>query len=66
VTIPKTFECTISSLENSKHLSNITLSELVYALQAEEQRRLMREEGTIEGALQHYKKTALYPPTFSI
>ncbi|GAU44595.1 hypothetical protein TSUD_187850 [Trifolium subterraneum] len=51
VTIPERFESTISSLENSKDLSNITLSELVYALQAQEQRRLMREEGTIEGVL---------------
>ncbi|CAJ2667040.1 unnamed protein product [Trifolium pratense] len=52
VTVPERFESTISSLENSKDLSTITLSELVYALQAQEQRRLMREEGTIEGALQ--------------
>ncbi|XP_045789407.1 uncharacterized protein LOC123884367 [Trifolium pratense] len=52
VTVPERFESTISSRENSKDLSNITLSELVYALQAQEQRRLMREEGTIEGALQ--------------
>nr|KYP72493.1 Retrovirus-related Pol polyprotein from transposon TNT 1-94 [Cajanus cajan] len=52
VTLPKRFESTISSLENSKDLSNITLAELMYALQAQEQRRLMREEGVIEGALQ--------------
>ena len=52
VTIPERFESTISSLENSKDLSNITLAELLYALQAQEQRRLMREEGMIEGALQ--------------
>ncbi|KAK2434095.1 hypothetical protein QL285_019281 [Trifolium repens] len=51
VTVPERFESTISSLENSKDLSNITLSELVYALQAQEQRRLMREEGVVEGAL---------------
>ncbi|GAU24581.1 hypothetical protein TSUD_149220 [Trifolium subterraneum] len=51
MTVPERFKSTISSLENSKDLSNITLSELVYALQAQEQRRLMREECTIEGAL---------------
>ncbi|XP_020230284.1 uncharacterized protein LOC109811060 [Cajanus cajan] len=52
VTLPERFESTISSLENSKDLSNITLAELMYALQAQEQRRLMREEGVIEGSLQ--------------
>lgn len=52
VTIPERFESTISSLENSKDLSNITLAELLYALKAQEQRRLMREDGLIEGALQ--------------
>nr|XP_004498050.1 uncharacterized protein LOC101497406 [Cicer arietinum] len=52
VNIPKRFESIISSLENCKDMSNITLSELVYVLQAQEQRRLMREEGTVEGALQ--------------
>ncbi|PNX83209.1 hypothetical protein L195_g039248, partial [Trifolium pratense] len=54
VSVPGRFESTISSLVNSKDLANITLSELVYALQlqAQEQRRLMREEGTIESVLQ--------------
>lgn len=52
VTVPERFESTISSLENSRDLSNITLAELLYALQAQEQRRFMREEGMIEGALQ--------------
>ena len=44
------FETTISSLENSKDLSSITLVELLNALQAQEQRRLMRQERTVEGA----------------
>ena len=52
VTVPEKFESTISSLENSKDLSSISLAELLYALQAQEQRRLMREEGMTEGALQ--------------
>ncbi|XP_075080577.1 uncharacterized protein LOC142166063 [Nicotiana tabacum] len=43
---------TISSLENSKDLSSITLAELVKALQALEQRRIMRKESSVEGALQ--------------
>jgi hypothetical protein len=50
VTIPEKFETTISSLENSKDLSSITLAELLNALQAQEQRRLMRQERIIEGA----------------
>nr|XP_048332975.1 uncharacterized protein LOC125423310 [Ziziphus jujuba var. spinosa] len=52
VTIPEKFEATISSLENSKDLSSITLAELLNALQAQEQRRLMRQEGFVEGAFQ--------------
>ncbi|XP_052182060.1 uncharacterized protein LOC127794845 [Diospyros lotus] len=52
VTVPEKFEATISSLENSKDLSSITLAELLNALQTQEQRRLMRQEGAIEGALQ--------------
>ncbi|XP_052181787.1 uncharacterized protein LOC127794590 [Diospyros lotus] len=52
VTLPERFESTISALENSKDLSSISSAELLNALQAQEQRRLMRQEGTIEGALQ--------------
>nr|XP_009790901.1 PREDICTED: uncharacterized protein LOC104238277 [Nicotiana sylvestris] len=44
VTLPEKYEATISSLENSKDLSSITLAELVKALQALEQRRIMRKE----------------------
>ncbi|XP_019248676.1 PREDICTED: uncharacterized protein LOC109227940 [Nicotiana attenuata] len=52
VTLSEKFEPTIASLENTKDLSQITLAEVLNALQAQEQRRLMREEGTVEGALQ--------------
>ena len=52
VTIPEKFEATIASLENSRNLSSITLAELLNALQAQEQRRLMRQEGSVEGAFQ--------------
>ncbi|KAJ8751984.1 hypothetical protein K2173_000730 [Erythroxylum novogranatense] len=38
----------ISSLEESKDLSSISLAELVNALQAQEQRRMMRKEETTE------------------
>ena len=52
VTIPERFDATISSLEITKDLSKVTLAELLNALQAQEQRRLMRVEGVVEGALQ--------------
>ncbi|XP_074356422.1 uncharacterized protein LOC141696135 [Apium graveolens] len=51
VTVPERFEATITTLENTKDLSKITLTELLSALQAQEQRRAMRQEGSIEGAL---------------
>ncbi|XP_047150260.1 uncharacterized protein LOC124822311, partial [Vigna umbellata] len=51
VTIPKRYEAALTSLENSKDLSTITLAELLTTLQALEQRRLMRDEDHIEGAL---------------
>lgn len=50
VTVPERFEATITTLENTKDLSKITLTELLSALQAQ-QRRVMRQEGSIEGAL---------------
>ena len=45
------FEASITTLENTKDLFEITLAELLNALQAQEQRRLIREEKTIEGVL---------------
>jgi len=44
VTMPKKYESKISSLEESKDLTNISLRELVNALQAQEHRRLIRHE----------------------
>lgn len=38
VTVPKIFEATITTLENTKDLSKITLAELLNALQSQEQR----------------------------
>jgi len=38
-------------LENTKDFSKISLVELLNELKAQEQRRLMREETTLEGAL---------------
>ncbi|WJZ95895.1 hypothetical protein VitviT2T_014631 [Vitis vinifera] len=52
VTLPKKYEATISSLENSKDLSTISLTELLHSLEVVEQRRLMRQGDTVEGAFQ--------------
>ncbi|RVW16789.1 hypothetical protein CK203_076464 [Vitis vinifera] len=52
VTLPEKYEVTISSLENSKDLSTISLTELLHSLEAVEQRRLMRQGDTAEGAFQ--------------
>ncbi|RVW63037.1 hypothetical protein CK203_062910 [Vitis vinifera] len=52
ITVPEKFETTISSLENSKDVSSITLAKLLNALQAQEQRRLIRQERSVEGAFQ--------------
>lgn len=38
VTVLERFEASISSLENAKDLSSITLAEVIHALQASEQR----------------------------
>jgi len=51
VTVPERYEASITTLENTKDLSKITLAELLNALQAQEQRRLMRQDRTTEGAL---------------
>ncbi|KAH9780091.1 hypothetical protein KPL71_007943 [Citrus sinensis] len=52
VMVPEKFKATISSLENSRDLSSITLAELLNAQQALEQMRLMRQEGSLEGVFQ--------------
>ncbi|KAF2285896.1 hypothetical protein GH714_008762 [Hevea brasiliensis] len=52
VAVPERFKATITTLENTKDLSNITLVELLNSLQAQKQRRVIREEGFIEEALQ--------------
>ncbi|RDX98814.1 hypothetical protein CR513_18215, partial [Mucuna pruriens] len=51
VTVPERYEVSITSLENSKDLSKITLPEVLHALMVQKQRRLMREDRVVEGAL---------------
>ena len=51
VIVPERYEASITILENTKDLSKITLAEVLHALQAQEQRRLMRQDHVVEGAL---------------
>ncbi|XP_022877050.1 uncharacterized protein LOC111395301 [Olea europaea var. sylvestris] len=51
ITLLEKFVAKISLLEDSRDLSTITLSELVNALHATEQRRLIRQEKQVKGAL---------------
>ncbi|XP_060170468.1 uncharacterized protein LOC132601399 [Lycium barbarum] len=51
VTVPERFVATITTLKNTKDQSKITLEELLNSLMAQEQRRVMREDGIREGAL---------------
>ena len=51
VIVPERFEATVTTLENTKDLSKITLAELLSAFQAQKQQRVMRQEGVVEGAL---------------
>ncbi|XP_059595329.1 uncharacterized protein LOC132254200 [Vitis vinifera] len=51
VTLPERFEATLTTLENTKDLSKITLAELLNSLQVQEQRIAMRQEATVEEAL---------------
>ncbi|XP_047256224.1 uncharacterized protein LOC124888977 [Capsicum annuum] len=57
VTVPERYDVSIITLENTKDLSKITLAELLNTLQAQEQRRLMRQDGMVEGALAANHKT---------
>ena len=50
VCLPERFESKISSLEENKDFSKISLAELVNALQATEQRRYLRMEESVESA----------------
>ncbi|XP_016546235.2 uncharacterized protein LOC107846331 [Capsicum annuum] len=73
VTTPERFEATITTLENIKDLSKITLVELLSSFQSQEHRHVMRQEGAVEGALsdKHHddgcsnkkKKNKKYQPT---
>ncbi|RVW28994.1 hypothetical protein CK203_115812 [Vitis vinifera] len=46
------YEATVITLENIKDLSKISMVELLNSLQAQEQRRLMRQNVITKGALQ--------------
>ena len=50
VAVPERYEATVTTLENTKDLSKISLVELLNSLQAQEQMRLMRQDVITEGA----------------
>lgn len=50
ISLPEKFEAKISSLEESRDLSQISLAELVNALQATEKRRTIRQDESSENA----------------
>lgn len=49
ITIPVRCEAFRAALENTMDPSKITLKEVLHILEAREQRRLMRQERTVEG-----------------
>ncbi|XP_031277069.1 uncharacterized protein LOC116135494 [Pistacia vera] len=57
VSLPERFESKISSLEDSRDMGQVTLTELVHALHTQEQRRLLRQEDVGEGAMMATYKT---------
>ncbi|KAH0740583.1 hypothetical protein KY290_033626 [Solanum tuberosum] len=68
VTVPKRFEAIITTLENTKDLSSITLTQLLSAFQAQEKRCDMRQEGALPAKHQDdgrykKKKNKKYQPT---
>ncbi|KAA8546878.1 hypothetical protein F0562_003307 [Nyssa sinensis] len=52
MTLPERFESKISSLEESKDLSTIALAELMSVLQAQEQKRALRQNRITKGSFQ--------------
>ena len=49
--MPKRFEASITTLENTEYFFEIILTDLLNALQAQEQRKMIRQDVAIEGAL---------------
>lgn len=50
VSVPKRFEAKISSLEDSKDFSQLTLTEVINAFQVQDKKRAKRLEESVEGA----------------
>jgi len=60
MTVLERFEASIASLEYTKDLSTITFTKVIHALQAQKQRRLMREDHeVVEGNLNYIEENAL-------
>ena len=54
--MPERYEASLASFENTKDLCKITLVEVIHALQAQEQRRAMRQEGALSVKYQDREK----------
>jgi hypothetical protein len=52
ISLPERLESKISSFEDSRDLSQISLTELINALETQEQRRAIRKEVVVEDAFQ--------------
>ncbi|RVW83003.1 hypothetical protein CK203_042428 [Vitis vinifera] len=66
VTLLEKYEAAVSSLENSKDLSTISLTKLLHSLEVVEQRRLMRQGDTVEGAFQARMQKNLVEKEFKV
>jgi len=49
--VPRRYEAFIITLDITKDLTKISLTEVIHSLQVRDKRRLTREESTVEGAL---------------
>ena len=52
VIMPERYDAYITTLDNTRDLSKINLTELINALQTQEQQRLIRQDLVIDGVLQ--------------
>ncbi|KAF3656164.1 putative transcription factor isoform X1 [Capsicum annuum] len=63
VIVTERYDVSITTLENTKDTSKITLAELLNTLQAQEQGRLLRQDGMVEGSLETNYKNQRKPKT---
>ena len=56
VSLPERFEGNITSLKDSRDLTHISLTKLMNSLQTQEQRKMLRQKPSTEGAFQAKEK----------